>query len=34
MRSGPLKAWGVALAAMLAMSVNAQKPIRIGEINS
>ena len=34
MKSCPLKAWGVALAAMLAMSVNAQTPIRIGEINS
>jgi branched-chain amino acid transport system substrate-binding protein len=34
MKSCPLKAWGLALAAMLAMSVNAQTPIRIGEINS
>ena len=34
MKSCPLKAWGVALVAMLAMSVNAQTPIRIGEINS
>ncbi len=34
MKFGPLKAWGVALVAMLAMSVNAQTPIRIGEINS
>ena len=34
MKFGPLKAWGVALVAMLGMSVNAQTPIRIGEINS
>ena len=34
MKFGPLKAWGVALVAMLAISVNAQTPIRIGEINS
>jgi branched-chain amino acid transport system substrate-binding protein len=34
MKFCPLKAWGVALVAMLGMSVNAQTPIRIGEINS
>ena len=34
MNSFPLKAWGLALVAMLAVSVNAQTPIRIGEINS
>ena len=34
MKSFPLKAWGVALFAMLAMSASAQTPIRIGEINS
>ena len=34
MKFCPLKAWGVALVAMLAISVNAQAPIRIGEINS
>ena len=34
MKSCPLKAWGLALVAVLALSVNAQTPIRIGEINS
>jgi branched-chain amino acid transport system substrate-binding protein len=34
MKFCPLKACGLALVAMLGMSVNAQTPIRIGEINS
>ena len=34
MKSFPLKAWSVALTAVLAVYVNAQTPIRIGEINS
>ena len=34
MKSCLLKAWGLALSAMLAVSVSAQTPIRIGEINS